>query len=677
MGSNLLPHPVTAQGLVREGHLSRVIKVPAHHHRISGKKQRSSRHTAKHVKQQRHVKKQKKQTVAGSPTVTVTVAGSPTATVIASSTVTAIATPLVPAPDLYLHLLRLSESHLKAGKKLTYVLIAGNSAGAARISKKNSIVIMEVVPLGLTHLKAQGRHWKISLSDTVSPAVLTATYDGTYPVKADTTLAPIFFSGMLNADAEPSITTTASIDAPGNTNALDSTATDTAFIGSMLPVTFAPVADTTTPTPGSATPTVTATLAATATTSVTATSMPSPTPSVTMTPVPSPTHAVTVTPKPSPTFPVTMTPTPDLIIHLTATPTVSAIPPVSPKFRISISRPGAAAGDTYTVGQNVNYVLQASNIQGAENQIVTVLDIASVGISNITVRGAGWTIGVSNTVGPAALTATFNGPYPIAAGTNLPPITISGTLTGAAGPLFSNAVGITSSDDPDSSSNISIDSIAVRTATLATVTIPTVIETATPTVIETATPTAVMTALSSATPAVTPTLGVASSPTVQAASNRRPMAGSRLVQVRRPDLTIVNTNIYGDYALAHGLVNLNLVVANKGNSASVVHSNTIIVDDVIPLGLRNIQVKGKNWHITLSDTISPAVIHAQYTGPATLEADMALPPIEITGELTDDADPILTSTAMVSILGDMESSENTVSDTLLVRSTSFSNQTSK
>ncbi|GHO83757.1 hypothetical protein KSZ_17630 [Dictyobacter formicarum] len=774
-----MPHAAIARGVTKQAHSSKVIKIPGHANHLAGKMQQHARHAAKHGKQQhvrhaakhgkqqhvrhaakhgkqqhvrhaakhgkqqhQHTKAHKKQVKAGVPT----------------ETPTASATPSVPAPDLYIRQLRMGESHLDVGKKLTYVLFSGNTAGAASVSKQGSIVIMDVVPLGLTNLSVQGTHWKISLSDTVSPAVMTATYDGSYPVKDDTVLPPIFFAGTLTADAGPSITNTATIDAPNDTNALDSIVTDTVFVGANLPSTFVAVDDSSTGTPvsstASATPSLTAvatvdlaatpsssmtatatpamtataepsaTVAATpamtataepsatvavtpamtataepsatvaATPAMTATATPSPTPLVTPTPAmtatatPSPTPSVMSTPMASPTSRVIVLPPSAPLTEGTATATAGATSFKGPDLTISISRPEAPAGDTYAVGQQVSYVLQVNNTQGPENQIVSVFDIAAVGISNVTFNAPGWTIGASNTVGPVALSGTFDGPYPIAAGASLPPITVSGILTSASGPLFSNAAAVTSNDDPNSSSNISVDSIVVQSAGSATATAtmtPTAVGVATPTAagattataVDVATPTIVAEVTSTATAVTTATSTEMPVATLPSASTSATMVTTRLNQSRAArsiskrksgiTLAIVNSNLYGNYALVHGPVKLALVVGNTGDARAAVHPSAIVVDEVIPLGLSHIQAQGKGWRISLSNTISPAIIHAQYIGNPALAPDIALPPISITGELNEEAVPILTSTAAASVPDVSDSDNITASDTLLVR----------
>ncbi|GLV55121.1 hypothetical protein KDH_19680 [Dictyobacter sp. S3.2.2.5] len=648
-----------------------------------------------------------------------------------TATATATKTPSEPTPNLYIRQFRMGGPHLDVGKKLMYVLFSGNNEGAASVKKHDSIVIMDVVPLGLKDLKVQAKHWKITLSDTVSPAVLTATYDGSYPVKAGAVLSPIFLTGTVTADAAPSITTTATVDAPNNTNPLDSMVSDTVYVGSNASSPYAPISDTLAGTPALALPSAEPLATALLTPTTMATASPSVVPSVTVlltptatvapypSPTPSPRAMTMVTPTlvatatanptltatampspmPSATSTVMAGPTPRVSLTPVTTPlatgTATATPAMGPRLSISISRSGAPAGDTYAVGQQVSYVLQVTNAQVPEKQIVSVFDIAAVGISNVTFTAPGWTLGASNTVGPVALSGTFNGPYPIAAGANLPPITISGTLTSTAGPLFSNAAAVISSDDPDSPSNICVDSIAVQAAVTPTVTAtapsmgtttPTVVSGTTPTAVAIATPTAgrsvpptfVAEPAATATAPTTGSTATAMPATTPAATSSAATATGTYNQgmAARPflkrrsglALAIVNSNLYGSHASVQGRVKLALVVANTSTIRTTADPGSIVVDEVIPLGLSQIAAQGKDWRISLSDTVSPAIVHAQYTGKAELGPDMALPPISITGVLNRDAVPILTSTAAVNLSGSSDSNNAiTASDTLLVR----------
>ncbi|GER91034.1 hypothetical protein KDW_51960 [Dictyobacter vulcani] len=612
------------------------------------------------------------------PNATITPLAETTPTPNITSFITAVPSVTVPAdphaPDFYVRQISPVGNQLDVDKAITYVLLVGNKAGTTTTTKTSSLIVTDVIPLGLKQITAKGTDWQISLSDTVGPAVLTAQYTGKLTADPNTTLPPISLTGILTQDAEPSITNTATVVVPDDKDMDNNTTVSTTLIGVQLmsSPTSGPPATSTIGVTRTPAPSWIMTVTPIAITHTTMTPTPRPTPTLTPKPRITPTPKPRVTPQPtlSPTPHIIMTPKPRVTPQPTIapkpritptpkprmTPTVVPGPIVGSRFSLLINRSGSPVGNHSTVGQKISYVLQVRVVQGNENQPVTVLDIVSVGLSHIYSTGPGWTIALSNTIGPAALKATFNGPYPIATGTVLPPLTIRGTITDAAVPMLSNAAVVTSNDDRDSADNVVVASMAVTAADLsAATTIPS--------------PTAMHG--SSAGLLATPTTRVPAAtrqPTVLVSPTVKPdgTSGTKPAVVG-PDLMLVNTNLYGNHAVSGAKVNFVLVVAKTTAAVAITNPKGIKVDEVIPLGLHNLQVVGKDWQISLSDTTSPAVIHAQYIGKIGPHPAAALSPISITGDLTADAMPILTSTASVDMPGDLNVDNNIASNTLFVQ----------
>ncbi|GCE30541.1 hypothetical protein KDA_60250 [Dictyobacter alpinus] len=682
-GGSLQSQPAIARGPLQQHNVLKTKKGVSHQH-THGKLQ-ASLHKANKNSDKQHTLKHKQPVipakatsmVAATATVAVLAPSEPLKTAAtAMSLVTAVARNATKAfepsvPALYIRHINPTANQLKVGETIVYRLVVGNGEGTVADTRQAGIVVMNVVPLGLTHLKASGLNWQITLSDTIGPAVLTAKYTGTKPIDANTDLPPIFVIGTLTRDAEPAITSTATVDGLENQDTDKDITTTTLFVGAQKTEYLAAKATVIptmhvimTPVPHKifAVPTPTPRILPVTPTRV---AHPKVIPDKIRTPMLRPIPRATPYIKPEIhrrsgiSLQATVTPVATAILNPHVTPTSIAVTTVLPKIvqaplmsahlRLVMARPDAPADNHYAIGQRANYVLSVSNMQGNENQVVSIVDIVAVGLSNITYTGSGWTIAASSTVGPAAIVATFNGPYPIVAGTTLPPITISGVITSAAGPLLSNASVVVSNDIVDAPENIIVDSFVVGA------TVP-------------AEPTQTKLPVSTPVPSVMPT-PVTPVSTVVLTHAGPPVgtAGTTPTTSVGPDLMLVHTNLYGDHATVGDKVDFVIVVAKTRAAEAIPNSKSISVDEVMPLGLRNLQATGKDWLITLSDTVSPAVMHAQYIGKIGSHSTINLAPIAITGELTNDALPILTSTAAVDIPGDPATDNNLASSTLLVQ----------
>ncbi|GLV58027.1 hypothetical protein KDH_48610 [Dictyobacter sp. S3.2.2.5] len=314
--------------------------------------------------------------------------------------------------------------------------------------------------------------------------------------------------------------------------------------------------------------------------------------------------------------------------------TVTASPtPVSPALDITQSHLGTS--DTFSSGDPLSFVVNVSNnaAAGPETLPITLFDLIPVGLTNITANGPQWQVSVSNTTSPVAILATYTGAYPVAPGTVLSPLTISGTLTSAVGPAFTNTVLASSPDYQNPAHSASYVTVTVTPAP--------------------------------GTPGVTgaPGAPIASGAPVEPAGPTGPTGPTE----NGPNLQIVKSSLGGDHFRVGDNVTFFVAVSNVSDSVSVDDPSTISVEDVIPIGLNNIHVEGKNWHFKVSDHDSPSVIDANFTGSAPLMPGQTLPVITITGRLTSDAVPTLTDTATVDVENDSNTDNNTVMYTIFVK----------
>ena len=281
-------------------------------------------------------------------------------------------TPTTLPPSLSITKVNLGGDNFVVGQTITYQLVVTDNATSGPVVAPNPITVTDIAPVGLVGMSANSvSAWTLSLSTTTSPAVMTATYNGAYPVMPGTVMPPITITGIFAASAVPSFTNTAAVTSPGDPSISNGDiATDTVFVAPRDHDTLGPHG-TTTPVIGTTTPVI-----------------------GTTTPV---------------------TGSPDLSIVKTN-----------------------LHGDNFNVGDQVTYVLVVSDLPGASSVVspnpITVSDAIPVGESNLQADGQGWSFTYSNQSGPAIITATYTGSYPVAAGTTLPSITITATLTSDAIP---------------------------------------------------------------------------------------------------------------------------------------------------------------------------------------------------------------------------------------------------
>jgi len=489
-----------------------------------------------------------------------------------------------------------SDVSFSVGQTITYTLTV-SSVGTSEVTTGTPIEVDDTIPLGLSDVSVNGgSSWSINASAALCPCGITALYSGTYPVAPSTVLPVITITGTVAATAVSPYTNTASVIVPGDV--------DTANNSSISSVTIAPAVG-------------------------------SPTAVSTETPVAgSPTAVSTETPVAgSPTAVSTETPvagSPTAVSTVTSSPT-AAPTPVAPVLDITQSHTGTS--DTFSVGDPIGFTINVSNRAGTgpESQPITLFSLLPVGLSNVTATGAQWHVSVSNTTSPTAVLATYVGVYPVAPGSVLPPLTISGTLTSAAGPAFTHTVIVSSSDYQN----------PTHSASYVTVTV----------------------APTQSGPGAPPT-SIAGSPV---AGGPGGPGGPGEPGKKGVDLQIVKSSLDGNHFKAGDTVTFFVAVSNVSDSKTLDDPSTISVEDVIPLGFNDIQVSGQDWHFKVSDSNSPSVIDANFTGTAPLLPGQTLPVITITGRVTNDAVPTLTDTATVDVEGDCNTDNNTVMYTIYVK----------
>ena len=167
-----------------------------------------------------------------------------------------------------------------------------------------------------------------------------------------------------------------------------------------------------------------------------------------------------------------------------------------------------------------------------------------------------------------------------------------------------------------------------------------------------------------ATPNMTSSASVSTAGYTSTAANTS--ADTIVVIVAKPDLAITLTHDEGNHYQSGQKIVYQLNVQDMATAGPVTVPGTIVVTFVIPVGLRHIQVVGYDWNVISSSDMSPTLTTATYFGPYPVQPGQALPPLFVSGQLTEDASPDLTTTAVVGALNDADPANNIAYDTVFV-----------
>jgi len=118
--------------------------------------------------------------------------------------------------------------------------------------------------------------------------------------------------------------------------------------------------------------------------------------------------------------------------------------------------------DYFQVGHTVTYTLQVHNVTGTvlAGEPVTVTDTVPHGLTHVRAKGDHWHITSSHKTGD--ILATYTGGYPIETGADLPPITVTATVTGKQGAHLHNTATVSTPRDNNPANNTATDTIIVN-----------------------------------------------------------------------------------------------------------------------------------------------------------------------------------------------------------------------
>ncbi|GCE09704.1 S53 family peptidase [Dictyobacter aurantiacus] len=311
---------------------------------------------------------------------------------------------------------------------------------------------------------------------------------------------------------------------------------------------------------------------------------------------------------------------------ITPTPTPTPTPQPLPDFTIQQIH----AGGVYLgIGQTLTDQIRISSVPTAGPvglpSLIRMVAVLPVGLKNVTVSGTRWTISSTGATSPVLISAVYVGAYPVAAGTTLPTIRISGTVTGAAGVAITDTAVVQVAGDSRASNNLATDTFVTTALSVPITPLPT--------------PTTILTTPIPLTPQALPT---------------------NLPNLRF-QLSHNGTTFY-----AGQRVTSTLTVSNAGNQTFNTGSQILRFTGVIPIGLSNVSISGTNWQMTATSQTSPLLLFATYTGITQLEPGQSLPPVSITGTLTTAGAPSITNTIYLSVDKDSYPQNNFTMDTISI-----------
>ncbi|MBA2391926.1 MAG: hypothetical protein H0V70_04195 [Ktedonobacteraceae bacterium] len=262
-------------------------------------------------------------------------------------------------------------------------------------------------------------------------------------------------------------------------------------------------------------------------------------------------------------------------------------------------------GTSMQVGAPVTYTLTIHNELSAGSvlagQPITVTDTIPSGLSDVKATGTHWHITTAQTI-----QATYTGTYPVLPGAVLDPITIIGTLTGAAIPQIVNEAVVATPKDSNESNNRAHDTIDVHAPPL-------------------------------------PNVNVS-------------------FQTRRPGSKAYTVN----KCLVKGQdVSYQLMIHTRSSSEPLASRVPITVLDTLPASLSHVTAKGVDWKVTIAHKGKGTLVIAIYSASHALAPGTSLPLLTINGVLSKDAGSSIATMTTVSTMG-TSSTRNTVANRVFV-----------
>lgn len=251
---------------------------------------------------------------------------------------------------------------------------------------------------------------------------------------------------------------------------------------------------------------------------------------------------------------------------------------------LAILKSVTGGSTSFSVGQSVSYSLVVTSAATggpviAPNPIV-VTDTIPAGFSNLTASGSTWNCTLAATSSPTTVVCNYTGTFPVAPGTTLPTITVSGVLTSAAATSVTNTATVSTLGDTNSGNNTSTATITVVTTVTPTVTPTTTTSTPVKTTVSTPAPTRTPVPTSTPTPTTaTPTTPPTTSSTPATVTPTTPPTTSSTPATPTPTIPDpkISKTSSSSVATPGQALDFTITVANP---ASIAATDVVVVDNV-------------------------------------------------------------------------------------------------
>jgi hypothetical protein len=107
-------------------------------------------------------------------------------------------------------------------RTVTYTLSVHTAPHTGIIRRGIPVTFTDRVPVGLSHIIAKGDHWIIRVSSKLSPALVSGTYQGSYPIDPGTTLPAVTIQGTISPRVSRVLTDSAAVIVWGNADKVHS-----------------------------------------------------------------------------------------------------------------------------------------------------------------------------------------------------------------------------------------------------------------------------------------------------------------------------------------------------------------------------------------------------------------------------------------------------------------------
>jgi hypothetical protein len=266
------------------------------------------------------------------------------------------------------------------------------------------------------------------------------------------------------------------------------------------------------------------------------------------------------------------------------------------------------ASSWHRIGSTVTYAAvvatSAASLALTESTPINVSVLLPIGLIDVTVDGGStWAINSTATTSPSIITASYIDTYPIAPGSTLPPVTITGIVGTSDSATYSATASLFIPGNDNSADDSSICTFTVSS----------------------------------------------------------PMSLPGTI-----DAAISITSPHTSYAIGETAW-YTVEVATTDASSICSADTPLNITILFPLGLTDIiAASNSSWSINISAETSPSIITASYIGPYPILPGTMLPPVTIVGIVDATANATYVSTANLTVPGDLDSANNFSIDTFTV-----------